>query len=135
MSTIEMSLGSIADILWRKTPELRIRLAEMAADDLRYSAERNSDVIIVSPFELCTLFRVDIMDPAMRDGNMQMLRRSLEVIEEILALGPVPHEIYANALFHSVIDHIYPTADPEILHAANPAAFQAMKDAYGLDRW
>src|SRR5262245_14790153 len=98
MPTIAMSLGAIADILWRKMPELRIRLAEMAAEQLNYSAELNSDMIIISPFELCTLFRVDIIDPAMRDRDREALRRSLEVIEEILALGPVPDEIYANAL-------------------------------------
>jgi hypothetical protein len=133
---MELSVGPVGDLLWRRFPELREQIFEMVRERFDYAVEHDSEVHFPSPMFLWILFRREYLVPAIRSAQLDRVRRGLSAMQDALSLrdGPPPWGLWGAALYDGVLETIRPE-DVAVLRAAHPAAVEAIKNAFDLSAW
>lgn len=102
-----MRLGPVAHLLIAKFPEMRDHVRDLFLKEVEIDEDLGTDRGELSPYELYSIFRSELLTPALADKDRSAdLRRCAEFLVQALALDRSPNGYYRSALFIRVVDRL-----------------------------
>ena len=103
-----LSLGVLGDLFWLTLPEMRPILKRMLLEELDDAIERNRETWDISPFQICSEFCDEILEPALGDmpESIALAQRSCAALGQVVKIYANLNSLLRNAVALEIFERV-----------------------------